>query len=405
MIILSPPQYITDILGKLEEHGHQAYLVGGCVRDLLLDRFPHDWDICTAALPEEMLAIFPDAIPTGLQHGTVTVRGREKHELAEVTTFRAESAYSDHRRPDSVAFIRDLDGDLSRRDFTMNAIALDKDGNLIDPFDGQADIRRRCIRCVREPDARFQEDALRMFRALRFSAVLGFSIEPETFAAIGRHAHLSAFLAAERIREELEKTLCSARPALLTDFFRFGLLDHLILTPSPRTDLSSLTRLPPERLLRWSGLCALLQKSGCIATAEAFLTALRLDGNTIRACSAGLIARQSMPLATELDCKRLLAAVGQDSALSAAAADIVLGCGAENPLERIRQILAGGDCISLKTLAVTGHDLAALGLRGREIGTMLARLLDYVLAYPSENKHATLLTHAQQLQKEDAVPW
>lgn len=405
MITLSPPQYITDILGKLEEHGHSAYLVGGCVRDLLLDRLPHDWDICTAALPEEMLSIFPDAIPTGLQHGTVTVRGREKHELAEVTTFRAESTYSDHRRPDSVAFIRDLDGDLSRRDFTMNAIALDKDGSLIDPFDGQTDIRRRCIRCVGKPDARFQEDALRMFRALRFSAALGFSIDPETYAAIGRHAHLAAFLAAERIREELEKTLCSARPALLADFLRFGLLNHLILRPSPGIDLSALTQLPPERPLRWAGLCALLQEAGCIASAEAFLTALRLDGSTIRACSAGLIARQSIPLDTELNCKRLLAAVGQDAAFCAAAADIVLGRGIEAPLERLRQILASGDCISLKSLAVTGHDLAALGLRGREIGTMLARLLDYVLVHSSENKHATLLTLAQQLQKEDAAPW
>ena len=403
MITLSPPQYIKDILRKLEESGHRAYLVGGCVRDLLLDRLPHDWDICTSALPEEMLTIFPDAIPTGLQHGTVTVRGGKKHELAEVTTFRAETTYSDHRRPDSVAFIRDLDGDLSRRDFTMNAIALAEDGSLIDPFGGQEDIRRGRIRCVREPDARFQEDALRMFRALRFSAVLGFPIESETYAAIGRHAQLSAFLASERIREELEKTLCSARPELISDFFRLGLLNHLLLTPSPAVDCSTLTWLPAEPLLRWAGLCALLQDIGCIASAEAFLTALRLDGSTIRACSTGLTARQSMPLSTKLDGKRLLAAIGQDAAFCAAAGDVVRTDG--NPLTLLQDILASGDCISLKMLAVSGHDLAALGLRGQEIGAMLARLLDHVLTHPSQNKANILLAHAQELQKEDAAAW
>lgn len=400
MITLSIPQYISDILQKLETHGHLAYLVGGCVRDLLLSRFPNDWDICTSALPEQVLTIFPDAIPTGLQHGTVTVKGGQ-HQLAEVTTFRTETTYSDHRRPDQVQYISDLAGDLSRRDFTMNAIALAKDGSLIDPFGGQRDIQQGCIRCVREPDARFQEDALRMFRALRFSATLGFSIEPKTLAAITRHASLTSFLAAERIREELEKTLCSPHPQVVSQILHFGLLNHLLAVPHPQLDLAALAQLSTDRLLRWAGFCARLQAADCIVSAEQFLTALRLDSATVRACSCGLIAQQSMPLVSVLDCKRLLAAVGQSAAYCAAAAALTLS--GTDTLEQLSQILASGDCCSLKALAITGHDLTALGLKGPAIGTMLARLLDYVLMYPEKNELKQLIALAQSLQKEDSA--
>lgn len=399
MITLSPPRYILDILQTLEQNGHLAYLVGGCVRDLLLSQPPHDWDICTSAHPEQVLALFPGAIPTGLQHGTVTVRGQARHQLAEVTTFRAEEAYSDHRRPDQVSYLPNVEGDLSRRDFTMNAIALAKDGSLIDPFHGQRDIQQRCIRCVGQPDARFQEDALRMFRALRFSATLGFSIEAETLAAIHRHASLATFLAAERIRNEIEKALCSSQPQQLSRFFCTGLLDRFLILSSPLLTLSALAQLPRESLPRWAGLCTLLTEAGCIASAESFLTALRLDRATIRACTDGLAVQSSTRLDSVLACKRLIVFNGQHAAICAAAACAVHGD--MTPFSLIDQILESNDCLSLKTLAVTGRDLMALGLHGREIGITLARLLDYVLEFPKENTREHLLVLVQAQQKED----
>ena len=183
---INPPKYVRQILFGLQARSHQAYLVGGCVRDVLMGITPQDWDICTSALPEEVMSIFPGSEPTGIKHGTVTVKVGNRS--AEVTTFRTDGSYRDHRRPESVTFVSELISDLSRRDFTMNAIALSADGMLSDPFDGVQAIRERTIRCVGDPMLRFNEDALRMFRALRFSARLGFTIEYETVAAISECA-------------------------------------------------------------------------------------------------------------------------------------------------------------------------------------------------------------------------
>lgn len=187
----------------LQAREYRAYLVGGCVRDMIIGITPNDWDICTSALPKEVMEIFPTSRPTGLKHGTVTVV-IGSHSV-EVTTFRADGAYSDHRRPDSISFVTDLTADLSRRDFTMNAVALSPDGLTVDPFGGIEDIRLGIVRCVGEPELRFEEDALRMFRALRFAARLGFTIDIDTYSAIAAKAPLAASLAAERVRDELEK--------------------------------------------------------------------------------------------------------------------------------------------------------------------------------------------------------
>ena len=204
------PRAIRGILETLEAAGHRGYVVGGCVRDALLGKVPDDFDICTSALPEQTMALFPRTIPTGLQHGTVTVLYEGM--TAEVTVFRRETTYSDHRRPDAVAFTDSLTEDLSRRDFTVNAMAMDRRGILQDPFGGRADLAAGILRCVGDPDTRFQEDALRMFRGLRFSAQLGFPLHPDTAAAMRRNAHLGRFVAPERARTELEKTLLSPRP-------------------------------------------------------------------------------------------------------------------------------------------------------------------------------------------------
>ena len=195
------------ILRALTNAGYEAYLVGGCVRDLLRGVPPHDWDICTSARPEETEACFAGqrVIETGLKHGTVTVI--EGGEPYEVTTYRAEGPYSDRRRPDFVRFVSDLEEDLARRDFTMNAIAMDLDGTLRDPFGGANDIQAGLIRCVGEPARRFQEDGLRVMRALRFAAVFGFRIEEATARAIHEHRAVLDQVAVERVNTELCRLL------------------------------------------------------------------------------------------------------------------------------------------------------------------------------------------------------
>ena len=217
---ITPPKYVKHIMITLQARGHAVCLVGGCVRDMILGVQPQDWDICTSALPEQVMDIFPQSRPTGLKHGTVTVI--ENAKSVEVTTFRSESSYTDHRHPDSVSFVGDLTADLSRRDFTMNAIAVHTDGLVSDPFGGMDDIKNKLIRCVGDPEKRFEEDALRMFRAIRFSARLDFAIEPATRAAIIKKAPLAAALAAERVRDETEKILLTKRPELVFDLIRDG---------------------------------------------------------------------------------------------------------------------------------------------------------------------------------------
>ena len=194
------------MLEALEAAGCEAWCVGGCVRDLRLGRTPGDWDVTTNALPEQTLALFGErAIPTGLQHGTVTVRTPER--AVEITTFRRDGDYRDYRRPEQVTFTTSLEKDLSRRDFTVNAMAMDLRGTFRDPFGGTADLEAGILRCVGEPDRRFREDALRMMRGLRFAADLAFSIEPRTAEGIHRCAALLAQIAPERIQVELTKLL------------------------------------------------------------------------------------------------------------------------------------------------------------------------------------------------------
>ena len=246
------PAGARECLETLRGAGYEAYPVGGCVRDLLLGREPGDVDICTAAHPEEVMDLFPRAVPTGIQHGTVTVPTETGN--IEITTFRREGGYADARHPDGVSFDVGLREDLSRRDFTVNAMALSAQGEVIDPFGGRADLEREIIRCVGEPDKRFSEDALRMLRGIRFCAQLGFEMEERTAAALKRNAPLVAKVSRERIRVEMEKTLLSPRPELAGEMVRAGLLDHLYQFPAA-FDLSGLSSLPATHETRWRGFC------------------------------------------------------------------------------------------------------------------------------------------------------
>lgn len=386
------PKYVRKALVTLQARGHLAYLVGGCVRDMLLGRQPNDWDICTSALPRQVMELFRSSEPSGIQHGTVTVY-INSHGV-EVTTFRSESAYTDHRHPDAVSFVGDLNTDLARRDFTMNAIALPADGLIVDPFGGVEDIARRQVRCVGEPLRRFDEDALRMFRALRFAARLDFVIEEKTGAAMREKAHLASCLTAERIREELEKTLLTHRPQTVFTALDAGLLDDYTLSrDAAPAAFESLEKLPRKALERWTGLGILLEDFGCVDSAESFLQKLCQDSRTVRCGGqAASLIKNGLPEA-DIQLKKLLNLCGVDTVLCAAAcADALYG---GHSLKSVKRILKSGECFSVKHLAIGGDELLELGLRGRQLGEMLDFLLDYVMEYPENNRRELLLALAQ----------
>lgn len=388
---IAPPKYVRQVLRSLQARGHVAYLVGGCVRDMALGVRPHDWDICTGALPEQVMEVFPGALPTGLKHGTVTVRINSRS--VEVTTFRSEENYADHRHPETVRFVGELTTDLSRRDFTINAMALSPDGLIMDPFGGLTDLEHRCIRCVGSPELRFEEDALRMFRALRFSARLDFTIEEATLAAIGKKAHLASALAAERIRDEVEKTLLTPRPETVGLMQHLGLLDvFLCARADALPELKLLTKLPRKALDRWMALCVILRRRGLISSVEDFLTALRLDSRTIRCCTDGAALLEGRKPRGAPEWKRILRRWGVDTVSCAARCRDALDGGSSS--RELKSVLKSGECFSMKHLAVSGDDLTALGLKGRELGEMLNFLLDYVIEYPENNRRELLLSLA-----------
>lgn len=389
---ITPPKYVRQVLRSLQARGYEAYLVGGCVRDMVLGVRPHDWDICTSALPEQVMEVFPLARPTGLKHGTVTVRINSRS--VEVTTFRSEENYSDHRHPETVRFVGELTTDLSRRDFTVNAMALSLDGLVMDPFGGLKDLEHRCLRCVGSPELRFEEDALRMFRALRFSARLDFTIEEATLAAIEKKAPLASALAAERIRDEVEKTLLTLRPDTVGLMQRLGLLDDFLCTRAEDSlpELQALSMLPRKALDRWMALCVILRRRGLIRSVEDFLTALRLDSRTIRCCTDGAALLEGEKPHSAPEWKQLLRRWGVDTVSCAARCRDTLDGGSSS--RELKTVLKSGECFSMKHLAVSGDDLAALGLKGRELGEMLNFLLDYVIEYPDNNRRELLLSLA-----------
>ena len=389
MANITPPRYVKQVLITLQSRGYLAYLVGGCVRDMILGVHPQDWDICTSALPDQVRELFSHTVPTGIRHGTVTVLIHSH--AVEVTTFRTDGSYADHRHPEAVSFVGDLASDLARRDFTINAIALPPDGLIADPFGGVEDIQKKIIRCVGEPDRRFEEDALRMFRALRFSARLGFAVEEKTLAAVYKNAPLAASVSAERVRDEVEKMLLTTRPQILLTVIDAGLLDRYLTRrgDEPVSELIRITALPKKALPRWAALCVILERRGMIASAQDFLTALRLDGRTVRCCGDCCTLLHSPPPRTKKEWKKLLNRWGVDTASCAAQCyDALVGGKSRDAL---RAVLRSGECFSVRHLAVTGDDLVELGLRGKELGEMLNFLLDYVMDYPENNRRELLL--------------
>ena len=432
------PEFVKNLLWTLESAGHQAWCVGGCVRDLRLGREPADWDVTTSALPEETMAVFGGrAVPTGAKHGTVTVR--TEGQPVEVTTFRKDGAYRDHRRPETVTFTDSLEEDLRRRDFTVNAMALDLRETFRDPYGGLADLERGLLRCVGEPDRRFGEDALRILRGLRFSACLGFTLEAETAASIRKNRELLRDIASERIWTELSRLLTGrwaaevlrAYPEVVGVFWP-ELLPMIGFDQRTRHHcydvwehtLHALAAVEPDVVLRCTMLLHDVGKpqtftlddrghghfkghpARSAALAEDMLRRLRVDNATretvvrlvewhdrnIPRTDQGL--RRALRDLGKADLRRLLAVKRADN-LAQAHQDLLGEIGkAEVILDRL---LAEGLCVSLKQLAVDGRDLTALGLRGPAVGQVLNALLDAVVDGDLPNDRAVLLERAQTL--------
>ena len=298
----------------------------------------------------------------------------------EVTTFRCEGGYRDGRRPDSVSFVSSLTDDLSRRDFTVNAMALAPDGAVIDHFGGKADLEGRVIRCVGAPMQRFQEDRLRMFRAIRFAAQLNFTLDPELVHALEELGPQPHHLPAERIRPEVEKTLCAPAPHWAKLFFSSGLLS------GPEVDTSILTRLPCKPLPRWAGLASLMAESG--HDPLPLLQSLIRDKKLIVPLSRGLaLFREGLPQDAS-GWRHALARYGVPACEAGAAMAQVQGKKA--PSEMLDQVLAQQPCLSAKELALSGRELAAMGLAGRDIGRVQRILFTHVLDHPEDNTPETL---------------
>lgn len=367
------PPAVAHCCRTLWQAGFEAYPVGGCVRDLLLARTPQDWDICTSALPQQVQNLFPHTVPTGIDYGTVTVV--LDGQGLEVTTFRCEGGYRDGRRPDAVSFVSSLTDDLSRRDFTVNAMALAPDGAVIDPFGGQADLEGRVIRCVGDPMQRFQEDRLRMFRAIRFAAQLDFTLDPELVHALEELGPQPHHLPAERIRPEVEKTLCAPAPHWAKLLFSSRLLN------GPEVNTSPLTDLPREPLPRWAGLASLMAESG--HDPLPLLQSLIRDKKLIVPLSRGLaLFQEGLPQDTS-GWRHALARYGVPACEAGAAMAQVQGKKA--PSEMLDQVLAQSPCLSAKELALSGRELASMGLAGPDIGRVQGILLNHVLDHPEDN--------------------
>lgn len=444
MIQIQIPEKVNSIITTLTAAGHEAYAVGGCIRDAILEREPADWDITTSASPQEVKALFPRTIDTGIQHGTVTVMlGKEGF---EVTTYRVDGEYEDGRHPKEVQFTKSLLEDLKRRDFTINAMAYNEEMGLVDAFDGIGDLQRGIIRCVGDAKERFTEDALRMLRAVRFSAQLGFVLEEKTKQAIKELCENLAKVSAERIQVELVKLLISAHPEKLLDAWETGMTriflpefdtcmaceqnnPHHIASVGMHT-IFSIQNIEANKVLRLTMLLHDFGKPAKKSTDESgidhfyghpklseelagkILRRLKFDNDTIRQVKSLVLCHDCHPQKTPASIRRAANRIGAELFplyLKVQRADIL----AQNPsthkekladLEMVemlyQKILEEQNCFTLKQLAVTGKDLIAQGiLAGPRIGEILSQLLDRVIEEPEKNQKEWLLQEAARLNE------
>lgn len=438
------PEKVKFIIDTLSQAGYEAYAVGGCVRDSILGRTPEDWDVTTSASPYQVKELFPRTVDTGIQHGTVTVM--EGKEGFEVTTYRIDGDYEDCRHPKEVTFTASLEEDLKRRDFTINAMAYNEAHGLIDIFGGIRDIQQKIIRCVGSPVHRFTEDALRMMRAVRFAAQLGFAIEEDTREAIAELAPNLAGISAERIQTELVKLLVSDHPEEMRTVYETGMsrvflpeFDNMMETPQNNQhhcynvgehSIAAMQNIRADKVLRLTMLLHDVAKPVCKTVdekgiyhfyghpkmgaemAEVILRRLKFDNDTIHRVAALIVWHDDRPALEEKSVRRAISRIGlaQYPALFEVKRADALAKNyykREEKLESIRryeeiyeEIMAEHQCLTLKDLAITGRDLIALGMEpGKEIGDMLKRLLEHVLEYPEDNTPEILQNLMKTKQK------
>ena len=442
MTQLQLPEKVNYIISQLEQAGFEAYAVGGCVRDCLLGRHPSDWDVTTSAKPRQIKDVFRHTIDTGIQHGTVTVM--LEHEGFEVTTYRIDGEYEDSRHPREVIFTANLIEDLKRRDFTINAFAYNDRSGIVDAFDGMKDLSEGVIRCVGDASDRFGEDALRILRAVRFSAQLGFSIAEETRAAIENFAPNLCHISAERIQAELVKLLLSDHPDFMRDAYALGItkavlpeLDAAFVTKQHNPHhqytvgehlMQSLLHVQADKSLRIAALLHDIGKPMVKTTDEkgidhfhghvevseqmavGILRRLKFDNDTIAKVQKYIRYHDYKPVPKARAVRRAINKIGAEYFLQVMAlwrADILAQSSYERQQKLARidaveklytEIMERNQCISLKTLEITGNDLIALGVpKGKQIGVLLNQLLEDVLQEPGHNTHEYLMQKAREI--------
>ena len=435
------PRKVVLIIKNLQRHGYDAYAVGGCVRDSILNRKPEDWDITTSAKPEQVKRIFRRTVDTGIEHGTVTVLiGKEGF---EVTTYRVDGLYEDGRHPKEVTFTSRLEEDLKRRDFTINAMAYNDDERLVDAFGGMRDLNYHLIRCVGDPKERFSEDALRILRAVRFSAQLAFPIEPETAEAIKSLAPNLEKISAERIQAELVKLLVSDHPERIQDACELGITKVVLPewddmvgvkqnTPHHKYDVAAhtvhaLQNVKNDKVLRLTMLFHDMGKPVMKTTdengrdhfkghaiaseqiAKTVMKRLKFDNDTIRKVTKLVAYHDYRMEPTGANVRRAMHEIGVELFpyyLAVRLADTKAQSSYERrgKLENIIQIrelyrnaLRNKECVTLKDLAVTGTNLINLGIApGKELGTLLNELLDMVIEDPAWNQKGKLCDYVKE---------
>ncbi len=435
------PENVSKIIKALEAHGFEAYAVGGCVRDSILGRTPEDWDITTSARPEEVKAIYPRTIDTGIEHGTVKVMmGKDGY---EVTTYRIDGSYSDMRHPDKVEYTGSLTEDLKRRDFTINAMAYNPEKGLVDEFGGMDDLQAHIIRCVGEPKERFTEDALRIFRAVRFSAQLGFEIDSYTADTIKDIADNLKGISAERIQTELVKLLVSPHPEKIRDCYLLGItgavlpeFDRMMETPQHHIHhiynvgehtIKVMENVPATKVMRLTALLHDVAKPDTRTVDEAgdthfkghphlgaekageIMRRLKFDNDSIHKVKTLIDWHDVRPDATERNVRRILSKVGEE--LFPMLLDVKYGdiMGQSDYMREdklsilegyrtcFESIIAGKQCFAIKDLAVDGHDLMDVGVpSGKEMGRKLSKLLEIVIENPESNDKEILLSYVKQ---------
>ncbi len=376
------PQEILICIKTIEHNGFEAFCVGGAVRDHIMNCVPGDYDITTNALPQDIMSMFEKTVPTGIKHGTVTVI--INNFPIEVTTYRTEGGYSDHRKPDEVTFVSDIQNDLRRRDFTMNAICYNPKTGIFDPLNGIDDIKNETVRAIGDPFKRFNEDALRIMRAFRFSCQLGFEIEKHTLNSALKMAFSLKNISAERIAVELIKIVISDYPEKINPLLLSGSLSFVGITENASIN-KDFKNYPCDFPLRFSLFC-LENKLNAVD----ILTNLKLDNYT--KTLVGIYTKMSeLNIENESDIRRLLN-LG-DYKLT----KIYLIYKAPELLPLLEKIFSRGDAYKISMLAISGNELVAKGVKGKNIGIILETLLSEVIENPNCNNYEFLITRAQDL--------